>query len=209
MAPVIRIDDQVMDWLRKRAIELGMVFETPNAVIRRVLDLDSQAVLKGEITARKEEGQMSCFLTIHQPIPRGENLDKYDNCIWINRDTPHWVREIKKGDLVFVYEVKTVEHRGFVEINGNLIPATKPRGGLVSCFKVVEFISQEQDLDIFEGNIFLAKYEGDIISRKFVPLDSIKRVWPTTFNPRIPGGIRRLHKEECKCAASLMEVTWP
>lgn len=42
MTPVIRIDDQVMDELKKRAVALGLVFEPPNATLRRVLGLDSR-----------------------------------------------------------------------------------------------------------------------------------------------------------------------
>ena len=40
MTPVIRIDDEVMDELKKRAVGLGLVFEPPNATLRRVLGLD-------------------------------------------------------------------------------------------------------------------------------------------------------------------------
>ena len=40
MAPVIRIDDQVMNELKKRAVALGFVFEPPNATLRGVLGLD-------------------------------------------------------------------------------------------------------------------------------------------------------------------------
>jgi hypothetical protein len=40
MTPVIRIDDEVMDELKKRAIGLGLVFEPPNATLRRVLGAD-------------------------------------------------------------------------------------------------------------------------------------------------------------------------
>ena len=43
MTPVIRIDDQVMDELKKRAVALGLVFEPPNATLRRVLGLDMDA----------------------------------------------------------------------------------------------------------------------------------------------------------------------
>jgi len=43
MAPVIRIDDRVMDELKKRAVGLGLVFEPPNATLRRVLGLDMDA----------------------------------------------------------------------------------------------------------------------------------------------------------------------
>jgi hypothetical protein len=44
MTPVIRIDDEVMDELKKRAIGLGLVFEPPNATLRRVLGLDARDV---------------------------------------------------------------------------------------------------------------------------------------------------------------------
>jgi hypothetical protein len=40
MTPVIRIDDEVMDELKKQAVALGLVFEPPNATLRRVLGLD-------------------------------------------------------------------------------------------------------------------------------------------------------------------------
>ncbi len=42
MTPVIRIDDQVMDALNKRAIHLGNAFVTPNDLLRIVLGLDSK-----------------------------------------------------------------------------------------------------------------------------------------------------------------------
>ncbi len=41
MTPVIRIDDQVMNELKKRAIGLGLVFEPPNATLRIILGLDA------------------------------------------------------------------------------------------------------------------------------------------------------------------------
>ncbi len=40
MTPVIRIDDQVMDELKGRAVEFGLIFEPPNATLRRILKLD-------------------------------------------------------------------------------------------------------------------------------------------------------------------------
>jgi hypothetical protein len=35
--PVIRVDDEVMSELKKRAIELGLVFEPPNSTLRAIL----------------------------------------------------------------------------------------------------------------------------------------------------------------------------
>ncbi len=46
MTPVIRIDDQVMDELKKRAVALGLVFEPPNATLRMVLGLDSKGFVE-------------------------------------------------------------------------------------------------------------------------------------------------------------------
>lgn len=40
--PVIRIDDEVMDELKKRAIALGLVFEPPNVTLRRILGLNEK-----------------------------------------------------------------------------------------------------------------------------------------------------------------------
>jgi phosphoglycolate phosphatase-like HAD superfamily hydrolase len=43
MTPVIRIDDQVMEELKKKAVNLGLVFGTPNEVLRTMLGLDMVA----------------------------------------------------------------------------------------------------------------------------------------------------------------------
>ena len=40
MTPVIRIDDEVMNELKKRAIDFGLVFEPPNVTLRNILELD-------------------------------------------------------------------------------------------------------------------------------------------------------------------------
>jgi hypothetical protein len=42
MAPVIRIDDEVMNELKKKAVNLGLVFEPPNTTLRRILGLDME-----------------------------------------------------------------------------------------------------------------------------------------------------------------------
>ena len=44
MTSTIRIDEQVMEELMKRAVDLGMLFPTPNEVLREILGLS-----KGEI----------------------------------------------------------------------------------------------------------------------------------------------------------------
>lgn len=41
MAPVIRIDDDVMKELKRRAVELDMVFSSVNDVLKKVLEIDN------------------------------------------------------------------------------------------------------------------------------------------------------------------------
>lgn len=42
MAPVIRIDDEVMSKLKEQAVALNLVFGTPNEVLRVILGLDEK-----------------------------------------------------------------------------------------------------------------------------------------------------------------------
>lgn len=46
MAPVIRIDDDVMEELKKKAIELNMVFATPNEVLKTILKVKENMLIK-------------------------------------------------------------------------------------------------------------------------------------------------------------------
>ena len=42
MATTISIDDEVMNGLKKKAIESGLVFSTPNEVLRVILGVNKQ-----------------------------------------------------------------------------------------------------------------------------------------------------------------------
>ena len=97
---------------------------------------------------------MSCFLTIHQRIPVGEDVAEFDNCVWVNVETPGWRHEIGKGDRVFVYEAAKLIHAGYVEVNRHLKKAQDPRQGLVSCFVVTSSLIPEGP-DTYEGNSYL------------------------------------------------------
>ena len=39
MTPTVRVDDEVLEELKKRAVALGLVFGTPNEVLRHILEL--------------------------------------------------------------------------------------------------------------------------------------------------------------------------
>ena len=155
---------------------------------------------------------MRQFLTIHQRVPIGQNLTEFDNCIWVNEKTPHWEHEIKKYDRVFVYEAAKLEHGDYVEVNGRLEKAQDARQGLVSCFTVTSDFIRE-DYGTYEGNIYVGKFQGDYISRRFIPLRNIKEAWLRTFGknfiPLRKGGIIELNAEECRLLSSLMGVAYP
>jgi len=74
MTPVMRIDDEVMDELKRRAILLGLVFEPPNATLRRVLGLDERSL--GRIENGAIEIQLKSLYTARRwaliPIPKGK-----------------------------------------------------------------------------------------------------------------------------------------
>jgi hypothetical protein len=66
MTPVIRIDDEVMNELKRRAVDLGLVFEPPNATLRRVLGLDARAELQAPATLT---GKRQRFGRVHTATP--------------------------------------------------------------------------------------------------------------------------------------------
>jgi hypothetical protein len=73
MAPVIRIDDEVMGKLKEHAVSLGLVFGTPNEVLRRILALDCIAPTKHD--AQTIEVHLRTIYTPRRfaliPIPKG------------------------------------------------------------------------------------------------------------------------------------------
>jgi hypothetical protein len=71
MTPVIRVDDEVIDELKKRAIDLGLVFEPPNATLRRVLDLDAKGLVEEVVgNAIELELNASSRKYVLIPIPK-------------------------------------------------------------------------------------------------------------------------------------------
>ena len=73
MTPVIRIDDEVMDELKKRAIDLGLVFEPPNATLRRVLGFNSKAVIQKNVVGEIElKLNASSRKYVYIPLPKNK-----------------------------------------------------------------------------------------------------------------------------------------
>jgi hypothetical protein len=76
MAPVIRIDDEVLGELKKRAIALGLVFSTPNDVLRVILRIDVDGNGASEESENTIDVQLKTLYTPHRwaliPIPKGK-----------------------------------------------------------------------------------------------------------------------------------------
>ena len=83
MTPVIRIDDGVMNELKKRAIGLDLVFDSPNTVLRRILGLDVDAKrlvdhIVGDALKKYAKNAIELELTassrkyVYIPLPRGK-----------------------------------------------------------------------------------------------------------------------------------------
>ncbi len=74
MTPVIRIDDEVMKALKKRAVELGLVFEPPNTTLRIVLGLDGKSSFEERLNANVIEIQLNRIYTPRRwaliPVPK-------------------------------------------------------------------------------------------------------------------------------------------
>ncbi len=117
MTPVIRIDDEVMGELKKRAVNLGLVFEPPNTVLRMVLGLDSK--VEPQTAARAiPAGKRRIFGTRHAATPVRDTAtgqvypSKYKAGLAFTREFPSidrryvWYPLIKKHPGRFV-EVAT------------------------------------------------------------------------------------------------------
>lgn len=53
--PVIRIDDDVMQRLQKLAVELGLVFGSPNDVLKRLLDMEERGNMYSDVASANHE----------------------------------------------------------------------------------------------------------------------------------------------------------
>jgi len=93
MTPVIRIDDEVMDELKRRAVQLGLVFESPNATIRKVLGLDSKTAIQPEATPSGTSINEQ-KATAREYIVRGEIYKQYPT----QRDSTWEIGHLKRPD---------------------------------------------------------------------------------------------------------------
>ena len=92
MTPVIRIDDEVMNELKKRAVDFGLVFEPPNATLRRILGLGPRHI-SNPISRRQIFGTKHTAMPVKDTVTGQVYPSKY------------------KAGLVFKYEFPGVNER--------------------------------------------------------------------------------------------------
>ena len=136
MTPVIRIDEEVMDELKKRAIEFNLVFEPPNATLRKILDLDnvgntrmrkqgevsnlikSSENEKGTITAKKKnwpEDLMDYIKQMHKAEFSSDDVYKFEDELRVKHPKNHNIRDSIRWALQKLRDEGLIEFIGWGE----------------------------------------------------------------------------------------------
>jgi len=119
MAPVIRIDDEVMEALKQHAVRLGLVFESPNATLRAILELDRRLDEVTAYTTASDSKSIEIEIkSIHSPRE------------WALIPIPKAKRAFFPGfkvDFELVTDVGTITTHVTSDVNGT--PIGDPRSG--------------------------------------------------------------------------------
>ena len=122
MVPTVRVDDEVMEGLKNRAVALGLVFGTPNEVLRHILELTTAEASSEAPSDRGRQMFPSSKIpglqeileamrpTLEKLSPRGFYLDSTgkwvgspDNFVTVR------VQETRKKDLAITVYGKPVD----------------------------------------------------------------------------------------------------
>jgi len=99
MTLVIRIDDQVMDELKKRAVGLGLVFEPPNATLRRILGLDFKVRTSGGSGKKfPDVHTINLINTKYAEVPYKNTRMTFKQA-WVSSTDKNWRYAIRKAVL--------------------------------------------------------------------------------------------------------------
>jgi hypothetical protein len=139
MTPVIRIDDEVMSELKKRATDLDLVFEPPNATLRIVLGLDSlpsrQTQAAGSPTRGEKTMTKAPTLVIHAPYSKGKPGAPYS---W----EEYFQTGVGKGYAISQEEVSALTSGSKVVVLRNDRNKKRVEGTLVELVRTNEKTSQ-------------------------------------------------------------------
>ena len=100
MTPVIRIDDEVMEELKKRAVNFGFVFEPPNTTIRIILGLDSKVRTGGGGGGKKfpQVHTINLINTKYAEVPYKDTGMTFKQA-WASNSDRNWRFAIRKEVL--------------------------------------------------------------------------------------------------------------
>jgi hypothetical protein len=120
MSSVIRIDDEVMNALKNRAIDFGLVFEPPNATLRKILNLDTKETTaetnqdnmenvnrqlvnrKNFVDSRKNDWPMdlmNCIRRLHKPVFSLDEVYEFEEELQSKYPKNHHIRDTIRATL--------------------------------------------------------------------------------------------------------------
>lgn len=152
---------------------------------------------------------MAYWINIHHP--RILNESRRAQCmVHVQERSRPMMKGITEGDLAFIYETGALSNtRAFVEDDSGkrTVQLLKGRKGIIALVRIGKF---RQGKWKWNGIPFVGSYDTKELEsrRNFVSLNDINRqrlsVGLPLFNPRIPGGLRELKKQEFTTIATLI-----
>ena len=106
--PVIRIDEEVMSELKKRAIDFGLVFEPPNATLRRLLGLGESPVTTA-VSKRRLFGTKHTATPVKDTATGQVYLSKYKAGLAFKNEFPDVDEKYVWYQLIHKYPGRFVE----------------------------------------------------------------------------------------------------
>lgn len=118
MSPTIRIDNEVFEELKERAIEFGLVFETPNMTLRKILSLDGSKSIRNsgmgktfthDNKKRWRTDVMDCINKLQKPEFLLKDLYIFEDDLQIKRPNNKHIKEAIRIELQKLKNDKIIE----------------------------------------------------------------------------------------------------
>jgi hypothetical protein len=152
---------------------------------------------------------MGYWINIHHPQALDESRrDQLRVCV--QEKSRSDMTKIPEGDLVFIYETEALSGKNVYKEDANGKRIVQLGQGGKSVIALVRIVRFRKGKWKWNGIPFVGSYDTREVEcrRGFVPLDEIDKArlkaGLSKFNPRIPGGLRDLSKEEFNIMADLI-----
>jgi len=131
---------------------------------------------------------MTYWLNIHDPPKLGTSRSHH---IYIQDKYSFKKREIKIGDMVYIYETKKSKlsdgKNGHIQLEHRL-------GGIIFLAEVIS--GPHENRTSWDKRDFSDRFDTKSLKENYIPLRTLKNIWLEhglpEFNPRVNGGLRKL-----------------